>query len=342
MQAYDYDRYGNRTINQTSTWGNGIPKPQFTVNAATKQLGVPAGQSSLLNYDAVGNLVNDSYTSFGSTDGTPTRTFDAENRLTSVKTGAQYVVGSYTYDSDGRRTRRTAYGQETWYIYGLDGELVAEYAAGAAPASPQKEYGYRGELLVTAAPATQTDQMWFEDLLPAGAQTSAGGWNEMWSWVSANPSPMSGTAADQTPVTAGLHQQYFQNATQTLPVYAGEKLVVYVYLDLSSPPSEVMVQWREGGSWEHRAYWGANNIAWGVDGTDSRRYMGVLPQTGGWRRLEVPARQVGLTGTTLHGFALTLYGGVYCEQDGSCVKSICLATYIAEHLYTRRSCRQRS
>jgi len=41
-------------------------------------------------------------------------------------------------------------------IYGLDGELLAEYAAGASAASPQKEYGYRnGELLVTIdAPPT--------------------------------------------------------------------------------------------------------------------------------------------------------------------------------------------
>jgi RHS repeat-associated protein len=42
-------------------------------------------------------------------------------------------------------------GTETWQIYGLGGELLAEYAASAAPASPQKEYGYRnGELLITA------------------------------------------------------------------------------------------------------------------------------------------------------------------------------------------------
>jgi RHS repeat-associated protein len=36
-------------------------------------------------------------------------------------------------------------------ILSLGGELIAEYAANAAPASPQKEYGYRnGELLITA------------------------------------------------------------------------------------------------------------------------------------------------------------------------------------------------
>jgi RHS repeat-associated protein len=40
---------------------------------------------------------------------------------------------------------------EVWQVYGLGGELLAEYAAGALPTSPRKEYGYRGgELLVTA------------------------------------------------------------------------------------------------------------------------------------------------------------------------------------------------
>jgi hypothetical protein len=39
---------------------------------------------------------------------------------------------------------------ETWQVYGMDGELLAEYASGAAPFLATTEYGYRkGELLVT-------------------------------------------------------------------------------------------------------------------------------------------------------------------------------------------------
>ena len=69
-----------------------------------------------------------------------------------------------------------------------------------------------------------------------------------------------------------------------------------------------MLQWNDG-SWEHRAYWGANQITWGVDGTTSRRFMGALPATGQWVRLDIPAAQVGLEGHTLNGMAFTLYGG---------------------------------
>ena len=84
----------------------------------------------------------------------------------------------------------------------------------------------------------------------------------------------------------------------------GDTLFAYVYLDPANPPSEVMLQWNDG-SWEHRAYWGANLIGWGTDGTASRRSMGALPAAGQWVRLAVPAAQVGLEGHTLNGMAFT-------------------------------------
>src|SRR5439155_10073294 len=68
------------------------------------------------------------------------------------------------------------------------------------------------------------------------------------------------------------------------------------------------LQWKNG-SWEHRAYWGASIITNGVEGTGSRRYMGPLPPAGQWVRLEVPARLVGVEGSTLKGMSFTLYGG---------------------------------
>ncbi len=147
-QIYDYDRYGNRTINPSTT--NGMPEPQFTASSTNNRLGVPAGYTGRMDYDAAGNLVNDTYTSYGRTDGTPTRLYDAENRLTTAKDGNLQVVSSYSYNADGRRVRRTVNGVETWQVYGIDGELLGEYASGAATFVPTREYGYRnGELLVT-------------------------------------------------------------------------------------------------------------------------------------------------------------------------------------------------
>jgi len=148
--------------------------------------------------------------------------------------------------------------------------------------------------------------VWVEDAVPAGAALAG---DESWLWVSSNPAPYSGTVAHRSALVAGaVHQHYFINATARLSVGVGEVLFAYVYLDPANPPSEVMLQWNDG-SWEHRAYWGGNLIAWGVDGTVSRRYMGALPAVGQWVRLEVPAAQVGLEGRTLNGMAYTLFGG---------------------------------
>ena len=98
-----------------------------------------------MTYDSAGNLTTDSYSGAG------TRTYDAENRMT---TAADYTgqTSRYTYDADGKRTRRQVAGsQEEWQIYGFDGELLAEYRAMTSASLPEKEYGYRnGQLLVTA------------------------------------------------------------------------------------------------------------------------------------------------------------------------------------------------
>ena len=151
------------------------------------------------------------------------------------------------------------------------------------------------------------DVVWFDDSLPAGAQT--GGDSETWTWVSSNPTAISGSSSHQSNIVSGMHQHYFDNATTTMAVNTGDKLIVYVYLDPSNMPSEVMVQWNDG-DWEHRAYWGANNIGWGTNNTNSRRYMGPLPATGGqWYRFVIPASEVGLEGRTIKGMAFTLHGG---------------------------------
>ena len=150
------------------------------------------------------------------------------------------------------------------------------------------------------------DTVWVEDALPAGA--TAAGNLEGWSWVSANPAPFSGNLAHQSALVSGRHQHYFYNTTSPLSVATGDTLFAYVYLDPVNPPSQVMLQWNDG-QWEHRAYWGANVIPWGVNGTASRRYMGALPPAGQWVRLEVPAALVGLEGRSINGMAFTLQDG---------------------------------
>ncbi len=156
----------------------------------------------------------------------------------------------------------------------------------------------------------QPDIPWVEDAIPNGGQLSGTG-GESWDWINSGPSPESGSWAHRSVNAAGRHEHRFSNATATLTIDATNTLYAYVFLDAASPPTELMLQWCESlANWEHRAYWGANSITdVGVNGTESRRYMGPLPPAGQWARLDLPASAVGLEGRTLNGMCFTVFDG---------------------------------
>jgi hypothetical protein len=168
--------------------------------------------------------------------------------------------------------------------------------------------------------------VWIEEAVPQGGYQY--GTSESWNWFTswydgdgwggATIYPHSGDMMHVSAKVTGSHQHYFERAVSVVrprPGLAiGEKLYAWINLDSSYPPSEVMLQFyvvesNGSGSWEHRAYWGANSIASGVDGTMSRTNMGGLPAAGQWVRLEVPATAVGLEGKIIEGMAFTLYDG---------------------------------
>src|SRR5579863_3854223 len=144
---------------------------------------------------------------------------------------------------------------------------------------------------------------WVDDALPSGAVPGTDG-GDAWNWVSSNPTAYSGSLANQSTIAAGLHQHYFTSASPGLQVNTGDSLFAAVYLDPNNPPSEIMLQWNDG-SWEHRAYWGADVVTYGTDGTSSRANMGALPAAGQWALLQVPASQVGLEGSTITGMSFS-------------------------------------
>jgi hypothetical protein len=159
-------------------------------------------------------------------------------------------------------------------------------------------------------------QVWIDGALPAGANAASDG-GDSWNWVSVNPTPESGSLAAQTVVAPGLHEISFTGASATMQVYTGDTLFVWVYLNSASPPSEILVAWNDGSSWEHRAYWGANDITYGTNGTAGRYYAGPLPAAGQWVKLSVPASAVGLEGSAVSGMDFSLYdGGVSWDAIG--------------------------
>jgi len=143
-QVFDYDRWGNRTVNFAESTSN-VPRPTYTVDPNTNRLVAPSGYNYA--FDNAGNQITDDYTGNGQ------RIYDAKNQVVSAQ-GTGGASQYYQYSGSGLRVRRIVGGVETWQIYGFGSRLLAEYPANGATQTPQKEYGYRhGRLLVTAEPS---------------------------------------------------------------------------------------------------------------------------------------------------------------------------------------------
>jgi hypothetical protein len=218
--------------------------------------------------------------------------------LDGTNLGAPLTTSPYQLTWD---TRSVADGAHTLTAVGRDN------SGNKAASSPLTFTVANSQASMEPLNSASSNVVWIDDALPTGAVPAADG-GDSWAWVGANPKAFSGTVAHQATAGTGLHQHYFSFASSTLTVNTGEVLYTYVYLDPNNPPTEVMVQWNDG-SWEHRAFWGANQIVYGSNDSAGRRYMGPLPAVGQWVRLEVPASQVGLEGTTVSGMAFSLYGG---------------------------------
>lgn len=121
-----YDQYGNRSIDL----GGGNYSLSFT--AANNRI-------TSKTYDAVGNLT---------VDGTAIYGYDAENRMISVNS-----TTGYSYDGEGRRVRKLI-GENTRFIYGIRGELIAEF--NGASGSLSKEYVTGGGTMAVIDPSAGT------------------------------------------------------------------------------------------------------------------------------------------------------------------------------------------
>ncbi|HEX7708969.1 MAG TPA: discoidin domain-containing protein [Thermoanaerobaculia bacterium] len=160
-----------------------------------------------------------------------------------------------------------------------------------------------------AAPEFNPNEIvWFDDELPAGAVGSvAGGITSAWSWDEGQAA--SGVRSHVETLRSGFHEHSFTNASDIVPVGRADVLFTYVYLDPCNPPRMVMLQWHDGTSWSHRAYWGDDLSSWGTNGAADRYRVGPLPELGKWVRLEVPALPVNMVNQNLRGMSLGIYDG---------------------------------
>ena len=158
------------------------------------------------------------------------------------------------------------------------------------------------------------EYVWIDDSAPSGAQLQG---NTPWEFVGKPDHPVFSGEKSTRREGAAITQHFFTGAAQPLKVGEGDKFFAYVYLDPKKPPKTVMLQFNDG-TWEHRAFWGEDAIAFGAGDVDGHRRLGDLPKTGEWVRLEVDAARVGLpAGKTLNGWAFTQFDGLcYWDKAG--------------------------
>ncbi len=151
----------------------------------------------------------------------------------------------------------------------------------------------------------RSEFVWVDDDLPPGASPQGEG-----QFVGKKGHPVHAGNRSLLVKSGGLVQRFFDNADERLVVGKGDVFFAHVYLDPKKAPAEIMLQWHTASGWSHRAYWGANAIDWGKDGTPERLAMGKLPERGRWVRLEIPVDRLRLApGTVINGMAFTQQGG---------------------------------
>ena len=143
--SWAYDAWGNR-LSQTPTSG-GCVSPSYTLNAANRII------DPGFIHDSSGNMTHDASHAY---------TFDAENRISTVDSGA----ASYLYDANGKRVRKTANGVTTDYVNDPAGSFGGEmqgstWTKGYAYASGHLLAQYNGVLGASGATTlfTHTDHL---------------------------------------------------------------------------------------------------------------------------------------------------------------------------------------
>ncbi|HAS6097446.1 TPA: type IV secretion protein Rhs, partial [Vibrio vulnificus] len=121
-REYNYNYNGNRT----AIYRDGV-KDSYSIVFNSNRLTKTSIGSITYSYDANGNTIG---------RGTDVFVYDTFNRLTEATVNGETSI--YHYNSAHQRVRKSAGGVDVLYVYGLDGELLAEVDAGTG--QTQREY----------------------------------------------------------------------------------------------------------------------------------------------------------------------------------------------------------
>ena len=149
IQNNEYDKYGNRWM-----LINGSPSLSF--NASNNRI-----NTSGYSYDLAGNLMDDTQHTYS---------YDAEDHLKMVDGASAYI-----YDGEGQRVRKLM-GGNLLMVYGIAGEVLAEFDGAATNKPLKKEYIYGAQALAaTVETGVGTQYVTADHLGSARILTNASG-----------------------------------------------------------------------------------------------------------------------------------------------------------------------
>jgi RHS repeat-associated protein len=135
-QTYNYDRFGNRTnlsqtVNNQQLAVNNQILPNIDPN--TNRFAVNQG----FIYDKTGNITQETDKS---TNLPRTMIFNGDNKQVTVKNSSGTPIGTYYYDGNGLRVKKTTLTETTIFVYDGSKKLVAEYSTATPPTTPTVSY----------------------------------------------------------------------------------------------------------------------------------------------------------------------------------------------------------
>ena len=162
-QTFTYDRYGNRRFDESNT-----SMPSSFSNQAVSDPTVSTSNNRLTSsgysYDNAGNTTADALGR--------TIVYDAENKQTSVSNSGG-TIGTYYYDGDGKRVKKTSTSDSVIFLYDAAGKLIEE--RNSSTAALQTSYVYAGSRLLTTETSSGTEYLTADHLGSPRINTDASG-----------------------------------------------------------------------------------------------------------------------------------------------------------------------
>jgi RHS repeat-associated protein len=131
QQSWDYDRFGNRLSFNSQGVGLTTINTTPAVNPETNRF----TSTQDFGYDKTGNVIKDKVNG-----NIRNFVFNGDNKQVHVKDANNVAIGTYYYDGNGARVKKTVGGEVTIFVYDANGTMIAEYSTATPTTTPTTSY----------------------------------------------------------------------------------------------------------------------------------------------------------------------------------------------------------